>query len=1192
MNIENLKNNAAKCARGVALAGAVWISGTGPLYAGAVDLADVPLYVVEGVDPNIVLTMDDSGSMAWSHMPNEICGDDGTNRGKSSTYNVLYYDPDVNYLPPRKADGTSFDDASFTGAPMDGFDSNSTTVDLSSDFRPTWGGDDNVCPTDYAGSAETAYYYVFDSTNAVDAQTGCDITNADHVNNDDCYDKVVVSATSGPDNSDERTNFANWYSYYRTRQLLAKTALSRAFANLSPNVRVAYQAINADSSVSDLVQFSGSGRTSFFDWLYDVGANGSTPLRRAFKRAGDLFENAGPYRDDPSDANGAERACRQNFHIAMTDGYWNSSAGISGNKDGSSWNNIPTNDFGVSSYSPTASYAEAFSDDNDHYLADNAFYYWIRDLRPDLANSVPTNIVSRRDLDGDETVEDWEIFWDPANDPANWQHMVNFTVGLGVNGALAYPDAYEDLLDGTQNWGSDEIDDLWHAAINSRGRYFSARKPDELVDAFSQAINDIADRTGSAAPLALTSGTISAASKVFQVRFNTADWTGQLVARTISDGSGNGACDVSDPPGAVCGVEWEASCKLDGGDCALTNDTSAGLDWDADREIITYDPGLAGGGIPFRWTSLTTSLGGQQDILNSTDSLGPQRVNYVRGDDSNELANGGTFRNRRSLLGDMLHSNPVFVGAPIRRYPDNMESANYSDFRTTHENRANMVFAGANDGMLHGFDIATGVEKIAYVPNAVFENLVDFTSSGYAHESYVDGPLTEGDAFFGGAWHTVLVGGLRLGGQAVFALDITDPSTFDEANAADLVLWEFSDDDDEDLGYTFSKPRIVKLNTGQWAAIFGNGYNNTASDGNASTTGEAVLYIVNIADGSLIKKISTGVGSADDPENSGRPNGLADVTPADLDGDFQVDTVYAGDLFGNLWKFDLSDTNTNFWDVAFGNNNNPEPLFVATDTDNNRQPITTPPQLSFHPNSGGILVYFGTGKYLGQSDIADTSAQTFYAVWDKGEDHTAFTRAHLLQQEVTDTVTDQFALFDARFTTDNRIEWHSGDGVPGPDDTSSLGWFMDLPESGERVHQPPVLHAGRVIFVTVTPSGDPCSSGGTSWLMELDANDGSRLAFSPFDYTNDGYITLDDLVQSATVDVDDDGVVGDEDDKGGGGGIRKPNAGIYTTPVIVKLPNDGHPPDEQKMMSTSSGDILSVGEDSGISSERGWREIR
>lgn len=1169
--------------------------------AGSIDISDVPLYVVQGVEPNIIVTMDDSGSMAWSFMPDSIYGYRTSNRAKSSTFNGMYYNPQVQYLPPLKADGTSYPNSSFTNAWRDGFNTGAGTVNLSASFRPTWyyAG----TSTAYAGGSEPAYYYQYDGSGST--------------NSDSNYNKVIVSATSGPSGADERTNFANWYSYYRTRQLLAKSAASRAFANLSENVRVARQALNRSTSINTLAKFTGTGRSSFFNWLENVDASGGTPLLKAFERAGEEYEEDAPYRDVPSDADTTMRSCRQNFHVAMTDGYWNSSYGVSGNKDNSSFT-LPANGFGITSYAPMTPY----KDSNSSNAADNAFYYWVRDLKTSLPNNVPTYIVnSNSDFDGDGTAgEPEDIFWDPQNDPANWQHMVNFTVGLGVNGNLNYPGDYAALIAGTKDWGTTSpdapanVDDLWHAAINSRGQYFSAANPQELVDAFSSVLNSITDRTGSAAPLALNAGTVASDTKVFQVRFNTGDWTGELRALPISDGTGNETCTTSDPVGAVCTTPvWEAACALDGGACTATGTTFPGMDWNTDREIITLNP-ATGAGAPFRWASLDASSGSQRTLLNALDGEGQARLDYLRGDHGCEIGSSGActhdinndgsvdsadklFRTRSSLLGDMINSNPVYVGPPIRIYPDRLEAVPYRTFKSAQSTRPAVVYAGSNDGMLHGFDAVTGEERIAYIPNAVFGRLASLTSTAYSHRNYVDGPLVEGDVFYDSTWHTVLVGGLGLGGQAVISLDITDPGGFGEANAANIAKWEFSDADDEDMGFTMGKPVIVKLNTGKWAAVFGNGYNNTAPDGRVSSTGDAVLYIVDIEDGTLIKKISTETGVAEDPSGSGRPNGLGSVTAVDINRDFKTDYIYAGDVFGSVWKFDLCQadssractvTSAAGFDVAYsgGTPAAPQPVYTAKDGSGTHQPITTDISVGFHPSGVGLMAYFGTGQYLGTGDLADTSPQTFYGIWDKGASAAELPvdRSHLLRQTVIETVLTQFTDVDARFSSDNEIRWHTSSGTPPSG--AHLGWYIDLTESGERVHQAPLLRSGRIIFVTVTPSSDPCSAGGSSWLMELNATDGSRLDFSPFDYNGDGVIDQSDWILQTSLDLNGDGVI-DGDDLGTGSGIRQKAGGILTSPAVLMLPDN-----EQKMMSTSGGAILSVGEEDGRENRRSWRQVR
>ena len=324
------------------------------------------------------------------------------------------------------------------------------------------------------------------------------------------------------------------------------------------------------------------------------------------------------------------------------------------------------------------------------------------------------------------------------------------------------------------------------------------------------------------------------------------------------------------------------------------------------------------------------------------------------------------------------------------------------------------------------------------MPSSVYPQLQSLSSKTYAHQYFVDGSPTAADVFYGSQWHTVLVGGLNGGGQGIYALDVTYPaaatgvtnvsgwSTFSETNAASLVLWEFTDRDmnstsstntnfDADLGYTYSQPAIGKMANGKWAAIFGNGYNNTNADGAASTTGNAVLYVVDVQTGQLIKKFDTKKGMASSP-NTTTPNGLASPAIVDVDGDEIIDYIYAGDLQGNMWKFDVTNTNPSQWDSAYKSGSNPVPLFTAL-MGSTPQPITERPEVGEHPE-GGYLVYFGTGKYIETGDNSGTgqTTQTFYGIWDNGA-AVGNSRSPLLQQQILAEVSSNSELW--RLTSNN-----------------------------------------------------------------------------------------------------------------------------------------------------------------------------
>lgn len=674
------------------------------------------------------------------------------------------------------------------------------------------------------------------------------------------------------------------------------------------------------------------------------------------------------------------------------------------------------------------------------------------------------------------------------------------------------------------------------AAAGGTGTAYIAGDRATLTAELNVVFSDILAKTGSAASVALSSTSFNSGSRLYQSKFNSADWSGQLLAYPINSN------------GSLAAQAWDAGEELNK------------QDYDTGRAIISYSAGL---GIPFRWANLDAA---QQTALNKNaggtdDGQGVARLDYLRGRSTNEGTGSGQFRIRAGKLGDVINSAPYYVAKPAFKYKDTLESASYSAFETTYKDRTPMIYVGANDGMLHGFRAADGRELIAYVPGKVYSKLSQLTSQTYSHRYFVDGSPTVGDAFYGSAWHTVLVGGLRGGGQGVYALDVTDPNAFSEAGAANLVRWEFTDADDADLGYTFSQPSIVKMANGKWAAVFGNGYNNTEADGAASTTGRAVLYIVDIQTGALIQKIDTKAGSTT------TPNGLATPAPVDTNGDRVTDYIYAGDLQGNMWKFDVSGSNPNQWKSAYGSGANPAPLFTAKDASGAAQPITTRPEVGKHKD-GGYMVYFGTGKYIEVGDNVPTGAQTqsFYGIRDN---NARLTGRSSLKQRTVQVVTAAGS-YEYRVTSNDAIDW-----------STQRGWYLDLPEQGEKQVSDSILTNGRIIFTTLTPSTDACSGGGTSWLMELDALSGGRLTYSPFDVNGDGvfdtkdYVTVTEGGASVTVVTS---------------GKRDKDVGILPSPAIQQTDD---PNKERKYMSGSTGKISITDENTG-GSDRGrisWREL-
>lgn len=999
----------------------------------------------------------------------------------SAAFNTVYYDPSKTYLPwakgPCMTDGTACTNASFTAArsnPRQGQSGYAVTRNLTgfvyevwiddkgySGTRPRRGTNVNVTsgPNKIVDLWDTHVTYTVNATSVTYVTTTYAPSSTGGMNpTTSTVTTISGSATDAWGNTvaQIQQNVANWYQYHRKRSLTAKAAIA-AVVSENSSFRYGITVINNSStffrevpaaSVTDYNSHNTALLTALFNYVWTAAG---TPLRAGLRTAGEYYDGNLSGKADP-----IVSPCQKCFTILISDGYWNESFSAIKDEDGD----------GIQST-----------------LADVARYYYKKDLSP-LANEVESD----------------------SFDPAKHQHMVTYTVAFGLKGHLVDTDGDgwpNPPLTESSNWGNpttcsdcaEKIDDMWHAAYNSKGRYISAGSSAELVASLRAAFQDISSRISSFAAVALNSGSLNALSRLYQAKFKGSTWEGFLEGRNIVPGTG-----------AVGSVSWEAGALL----------PNAGS-----RAILTHN---GTGGVPFVWDSLSAA---QKTALNTSitgtvDAFGPQRLAYLRGDSSNEISNGGIFRIRAGTkLGDIVNSAPQFSAGESFGYVDSLEASPYSTYvKTTKATRTPMVYVGANDGMLHGFDANTGVEKIAYVPSKVYSNLSKLTASTYTHRYYVDGTPTIGDAYYGGSWRTVLVGGLGAGGQGVFALDITNPGNFAEANAASIVMWEFTDANDADLGYTFSRPNVVKMANGSWAAVFGNGYNNTEPDGHVSATGVAALYVVNVQTGALIAKISTGAGMAQDPKGTSRPNGLATVTPVDVNQDGIIDYIYGGDLFGNLWKFDVSSQNSGSWRVAFSSGGAPAPLFKAcggtTCSAANAQSITSRVTVGYGPGRQGYMVLFGTGKYLESADLSDLSTQTFYGIWDKNDGVTTVSgRSQLLQQQV---------LFEGAYTLQDNSTSGQSLRVTSNNHYASMpptqrGWYIDLlPPSGtaaqgERLINQPTLRNGRVIFTTVIPNTNSCSGGGDSWLVALNALDGSRLDTGTFDLNDDGNVNSEEYVQ-------------------------------------------------------------------------------
>ena len=561
---------------------------------------------------------------------------------------------------------------------------------------------------------------------------------------------------------------------------------------------------------------------------------------------------------------------------------------------------------------------------------------------------------------------------------------------------------------------------------------------ERLAGAFKHLLaNNEASESG------LTSGSTTTApdSALFGASFNPSHWTGSLKATDASE--------VGYEPNQASVHLWQAGEVLDSRDLQANP-----------RALYTYN-GDTGNGVAFAPASISGFSNRMRDDLNQGDFTAAERVRYFQGH-----AVAG-LRQRESLLGDMVHSRPVYVQSPSLPWPGNGPFAGYSKFRSQYDSRQAMVYVGANDGMLHGFSADTGEELFAYIPEFLASSADDrglhyLTNPGYQHRYYVDLTPVVSDVHTRGAsdgfkrWRTVLVGGARTGAKGIFALDVTEPKIFADV-AADLPMWEFSSTDDARMGYQLEPPKIGLADWGKgekrWAVFLPNGYG-----AESPATG---LFMLDI-EGGLSGTWQEGVNYRFIAFETGEgATGLSPIRQVDLDGDSIIDRVYAGDLEGNLWV--AAQNGQKAWANAYK-----KPLLTAR-IDGVAQPITSPPAVIRYPERH-TMVLFGTGKYLHQGDIADSTVQSFYGIFDK---RAGITRSDLARRDLT----RRSLSIDGNT---QKVRTSNGDSF---DAAKYAGWYVDLPAPGERIVQAPQVR-GRTVFVnTQTPSADPCDNGGESWLM-------------------------------------------------------------------------------------------------------------
>ncbi len=673
--------------------------------------------------------------------------------------------------------------------------------------------------------------------------------------------------------------------------------------------------------------------------------------------------------------------------------------------------------------------------ENSAYMAGLAYEAHTKDLRSDLEKkqTVSTYWVDVRE---NQVLEprSYNQYWLAAK-------YGGFTVPENFD-----PDARTTALE-SGLWNSGDVLATGDARPEN---FYVASEADKMMESLTRAFAKIAaESAGSSSALAANSTRLDTDTRTFQAQFFSPAWRGELRSFVVQkDGS------LKATP------EWSAHANL------LAAKPAA-------RPIYFYNPqgdATTKHGL-FLWSNLTSSQKTALDDKTAKD--GEDVLNYLRGDRSKEEANGGNYRTRTGVLGDIVNSTPTYVGAPNARLYASASftgASAYAVFASNQKNRTAAVYVGANDGMLHGFNATTGDETYAFVPNTVILNgLRSYSDPTYEHRYFVDGEVAVSDVYdtSTSSWKTVLVGTLGRGGPGVFALDVTNPTGV-------KLLWEKSGTDIPALGKNIGRPVIAQVANGDWRVLLGNGL--------ASTAGAAQLVTIGIRTGT-VTVANTGVTGT---------NGLSAVLARDSNGDSFADAAYAGDRRGNLWKFTgLSGTPT------------VTKIFEARDPSGVVQPITAAPLVGKDPDTGSVWVFFGTGSYLTPNDLSDRQVQSWYGLKD------AFTgigsRSDLVDRDII-SETKKGSL-DVRVVEDGAV----GDLV------GRRGWFMDLAPptgtaQGERMVVPNRFQGVALIGTTRIPeAANPCSPTGKGFIMAINPFTGARLDESFFDVTRDGVFDNADL---------------------------------------------------------------------------------
>ncbi len=676
------------------------------------------------------------------------------------------------------------------------------------------------------------------------------------------------------------------------------------------------------------------------------------------------------------------------------------------------------------------------------------------------------------------------------------QNMQTYTVGFAVNNEM-----------------------LEDAADYGRGEYYTANDSAELNDSLTKAINAITAQAGSGGAGASSSATLTADTVYYKTLYEPSSWSGTIEAYRLNSVTGR-------------------------------TDT---LLWTTDN---TFTPSL--NPASYQGFNTTTNAPVTLDFGNLSaaqqSQLNGSVTSPLTGADLLSWSKGNTvagLRTRSVLLGDVVNSSLERVAPETQSVSAIVGDTSYDSYLSfkTSELQTSLL-VNANDGFFHILDANNGQHRYGFMPSSVLPllNIVadpEYAESG-SHRFLVDGQIAVSDAQLGSTWSTVAVSGMGAGGKSMFGVRLFQ-QTATNPNAP-AALWELSPPPTNtpsnvwnDLGYTYSKAAIARTKDNQWVAVFGNGY--------GSHTGKSALYIVDLATGALVRKIVVDENTTGTAAEKARGSGLSSPQIV-VNAQHQIEKIYAGDLRGNLWKFDTSSTIATDWTSS--------KLFAAGTS----QPITTYPLVTEHPQ-GGHMVSVGTGKLSEAPDKLTKTQQAFYAIWDKPSTSGTVALAVLQPQSITQEV--NIGGQDYFRTSTNSVDWNT-----------QRGWYLPLiyngVAEGERVIFPAQTTENRVVFVTaIIDAEDPCVSSGSGRLVELDLLTGGMLDYEVLDTNRDGTIDGNDSI-IAGIDI---------------------NEGLPGLPVIIDRGDEK--PTQTKAVLLSTGQTLFLDERaraSGLSRRIMWRQLQ